>query len=63
MKNKPKVGKDGKNLPVSPKDANKGKWEKRTKTADQIKKAITRLTASIKKQETDAELKVRWRRP
>ena len=59
VKNKPKVDKDGKKIPIPPADANKGKWEKRSKSLDQIKKAIVRMEDRIKKQEADIDMKVR----
>jgi DNA topoisomerase-1 len=59
VKNKPKVDKDGKKIPIPPADVNKGKWEKRSKSLDQIKKTIVRIEERIKKQEADSEMKVR----
>lgn len=58
VKNKPKVDKNGKKIPVPPADANKGKWEKRTKSLEQITKAIERIEDRVKKQEADIDMKV-----
>jgi hypothetical protein len=59
VKNKPKTDKDGKKIPIPAADANKGKWEKRSKSLDQIQKGIERLQERIKKQEADIDMKVR----
>lgn len=59
VKTKPKVDKEGKKIPIPAADANKGKWEKRSKSLDQIKKGIVRLEERIKKQEADIDMKVR----
>lgn len=57
VRNKAKVDKDGKKIPIPAVDANKGKWEKRSKSLDQIKKGIDRIEDRIKKQESEAAMK------